>query len=145
MASLSDHLNSTIFVRIPAFREGGLVSCELKGIEPSGIWLAGANLTDSLKRFANIQLPDESTAVFFPFSQIAYLLRVQLPLPKTKPSAATPRGDKALDERAGGRISRAPKGSITPTNKKMNRERKKTGGHVKGHSASVRLKSRGNR
>ena len=71
---LGHYLNKTVVVSIPIlFPDGPACVGTLVSIEPAGIWLESDALTRTVH--PDMEQPPESTRVFIPFAQIAYIVK----------------------------------------------------------------------
>ena len=69
--TLGRYVNKTVRVSIPVlFPEGPHCVVELLAVEPIGVWLEG----EALLHAVYPRNPPESTRVFIPFAQIAYIV-----------------------------------------------------------------------
>lgn len=107
---LTQYLNKTILVSIPAlFEDGACRAYKLLGVEVQGLWLQSEELTRRLASKATEGHESLEPAVFVPFTQIAgVMVATRLPeVPKEPSSASTTRPrSKAEPPPQEGRVKR---------------------------------------
>jgi hypothetical protein len=75
MIHLSSYVNKTIHVCIPRMgEEKETQPFKLVGVEEFGLWLEGEDLSDKLHSRKEKSSPQIAKAIFFPYSEIAYVL-----------------------------------------------------------------------
>jgi hypothetical protein len=87
---LGHHLNKSVSVSIPSiFKDDASHPCKLVGVEMSGLWLEGEELTKALFPELEKSVPPK---LFVPFAQISFLVEsLGSPIHQVPPVEPTPR------------------------------------------------------
>ena len=98
---ITDYLNKTILVSIPAlFEHGACRACRLLGVEVHGLWLQSEELTRRLVSEDTKDYESLEPVVFVPFGQIAgVMIATRLPeFPEVSAKPSSPPATRAKTE-----------------------------------------------
>lgn len=70
MPALQELVGEVIIARIPAFNRENWVQAKLHGVEPTGIWIETAALTDYCLKARATSMMDSTYVMFVPYAQI---------------------------------------------------------------------------
>jgi len=76
MPSLRELVGEVIDTRIPAFDREQWVQAKLHGVEPAGIWIETAALTNYCLKARGTSIADGTYVLFVPFAQILAIVSV---------------------------------------------------------------------
>jgi len=76
MPALRELIGEVILARIPAFNRENWVQAKLHGLEPAGIWIETAALTNYCLKARGTSIAEGAYVMFVPFAQILAIVSV---------------------------------------------------------------------
>jgi hypothetical protein len=68
--SLSNFVGETLMAKIPAFRDGAIITIKLLGVEHAGIWIESSDLMEDMLKGTTHTMTAKTVVVFLPYAQI---------------------------------------------------------------------------
>jgi hypothetical protein len=68
--SLSNLVGQNIAIKIPAFKEGKLITVKLCGVEAGGVWIESHDFMESIPEGTPTKMTPRSFVIFVPYTQI---------------------------------------------------------------------------
>jgi hypothetical protein len=68
--SLSNFIGQNLMAKIPAFKDGAIITIKLLGVEYAGIWIESSELMEDMVKDTTHTMTAKTVVVFLPYAQI---------------------------------------------------------------------------